>query len=163
MCLLPAAGRGGSGRGPKAAWPQAQPCCWRWARIPCYKHFLLRIILFGFRLEQEVLKKTWNSIPERGKNGSERLRPGSPRASPGLPQTGPVPRRRQEGPGAKSRSRARPQVCTAATLRSARQPHLRTAAPRCVFSTGINSVKYDSAPRKRDPCSTNRKLSTVVL
>lgn len=95
-------GRGGSDGGWKAGSPRASRCCWRWARIPCRKHFLLRVLLFGFRLE--VLKKTWNSIPERGKKRSpKRLQAGTKQVALGRQR----PSTRGEGLLRRCRTRTR--------------------------------------------------------
>lgn len=83
-----ARGERGSGRSSKAALPRAGPCCGRQARIPHCEHFLLRIILFGFRLEQEVLEKkrgTASRGEEKKNNRAERLEAGAERAVPCQP------------------------------------------------------------------------------
>jgi len=62
--------RGGEGAatgGCKAGRLGASLRCSRWARIPCYKHFLLRVILFGFHLE--VLKIHGTASQRKGKMG----------------------------------------------------------------------------------------------
>lgn len=115
MCLLPAAGRGGSGRGPKATWPRAQPCCWYWARIPCYKHFLLRIILFGFRLEQEVLKRSGTASQREEKTGAR----GFGRDPEGIarpPPNQPCPSVQAGGTASQIPQQSHPPKCPAAAL-----------------------------------------------
>lgn len=107
-------GERGRERGWKAGPPRASLCCWRGAGIPCYQHFLLRVILFGFRLEQEVLKKRGTASQREEKPGPQgfrrelgRWRSAGSGHGRGLPQNRPrpvgcqgLPRRRQERPKA---------------------------------------------------------------